>query len=116
MSTGPFPCLLLVVLSSLMHAGMGRSDKPSLLAGRSIWWTIDHNVEDDLPAVLHHVVNMTGRPQVRKLCVFPCLLVCVCVCVCCVCVCVCGVCVCVCVCVCARLFYGYAARPLHLHL
>lgn len=46
-------------------AGMGRSDKPSLLAGRSVWWTIDHNVDEDLPVILHHVCNMTGRPQLH---------------------------------------------------
>jgi poly(3-hydroxyalkanoate) synthetase len=43
------------------------SDKPSLLAGRSRWWTIDDYVEKDVPAIIRFVLKETHTQQVHFL-------------------------------------------------
>jgi predicted alpha/beta hydrolase len=45
--------------------GNGRSDKASLLRGRSASWSIDDNVELDLPAMLHAVREASGVRSVH---------------------------------------------------
>lgn len=47
--------------------GNGQSDKPSLLAGRSHWWTIDTHVEKDVPALLRFVLHETKCSQAHFL-------------------------------------------------
>ncbi|GBF97908.1 hypothetical protein Rsub_10263 [Raphidocelis subcapitata] len=45
----------------------GQSDKPSLLAGRGRWWTIDTHVEKDVPALLRFVLRESKAPQAHFL-------------------------------------------------
>ena len=52
----------------LCCAGNGASDKPSLLAGRSRWWTIDDYVEQDIPALVRYVLREARAHQVSSRC------------------------------------------------
>jgi hypothetical protein len=46
------------------RAGNGRSEKPRLLGRKGRWWTIDDNIDQDLPALVRFVRLHTGAAQV----------------------------------------------------